>query len=142
MFRNEIECIYKSHCIPPHSTSPTMFRLSCYGIGPTFFTTHITSMAIQPILRIISVTGYSNKLIHYICIILHLIVAKSIFCVKRRSHVDTIEPHLIGINLFMPETTILIAWMRVKLTTQQINCFLILLIFRLFINTEKEFPGI
>ena len=142
MFRNKIQRIYKCHCIPAHSTSPAMLRLSGDRICPTFLATDVTGMTVKTVLGVISMAGYCNKLIDNILIILYTVVTKSIFGIERCSHINAIQPHLIGINFLMPETSILIAWMGIELATQQVYSFLIFLIFRLFINTKQEFTRV
>ena len=119
-----------------------MFRLAGNRIGPTLLTTYVTCVTIQVVLRIISMTGCHQELIDNIGIILYLIIAKCIFCIKGSTHINAIQPYLIRINLLMPKTTVCIAGMLIKLTSHQSKRFLVFLIFCLFVNAEYKLAGV
>ena len=86
-------------------------------------------------------TGTSDKLVDYICIVLRKIITECILRVERSSHVNSVQPHLVGINLFVPETTVLIARLSFKLAIKQVERFLIFRILGLLIDTEKDFSN-
>ena len=86
--------------------------------------------------------GHCDKLIDNISIIIHTVVTVSILRIKWLPHIKPIQPHLILINLLVPETAIGITRMRIQLTAQQIQCFLVFLVLSLLINTEKHLAGI
>ena len=87
-------------------------------------------------------TSHCNKLIDNISIIIHTVVTVSILRIKWLPHIKPIQPHLILINLLVPETAIGITRMRIQLTAQQIQCFLVFLVLSLLVNTEKHLSGI
>ena len=142
MLRNKFEHIHQCHRIPSHCTSPCMFRLSGHRVRPTLSAAYIARMTIKTIFRIIRMTGTSDKLVDYICIVLRKIITECILCVERSSHVNSVQPHLVGINLFMPKTTVLITRLSFKLAIKQVERFLIFRILGLLIDTEKDFSGV
>ena len=99
-------------------------------------------MTVHIIFRVVSMTGRHQELIDNIRIIVYLIVTESIFRIERRSHINTIQPYLIWINLLMPKATVGIPGMFIELTSHQCKRFLIFLIFRLFIDAEYKFTGV
>ena len=48
-----------------------------------------------------------------------------ILCIERGTHVETVEPHLVGINFLVPEASFFGAGMRAELITQMISRFLV-----------------
>ena len=142
MLRNKLQRINQSHRIPPHRTSPSVLGLSRDGIRPTFGAAHVRRMAIKPVLWIVCVAGTGHKLIDYIRISLRKIITERIFRVERSSHINAVQPHLMRVNLFVPEAAIRIARLPFELAVKQIERFLILRILRLLINTEKDFTGV
>ena len=83
MLRNKFEHIHQCHRIPSHCTSPRMFRLSGHRVRPTFGAAYIARMTIKTIFRIVRMTGTSDKLVDYICIVLRKIITECIFAMSR-----------------------------------------------------------
>ena len=94
----------------------------------------------SPLLGTETIAG--DKLIDDVCIILRAIITESILCIKRSSHIKSVQPHLMRINFLVPKTAIIITGLSFKLAVKQIERFLVFRIFGLLINTEKNFPGI
>ena len=87
-------------------------------------------------------TCHRNILVYDVRIVLHTIIPVSVFRIKRRTHIDTVQPHLVRIHLLMPESAILIARMSVELAAQQVESFPVLLLLRLLIDAEQELARI
>ena len=142
MLRNKLQGVDQRHREPPHGTSPCMSRLAGFLIRPFLRFLFIPRMTIQTGLRVVSMLSHHLKLANHILIILRTIVAECVFRVKRRSHINAIQPHLMRINHFMPETTFLGTRLRYQLSTHILHRPFIFLLFGLFVDTEIDFPRI
>src|SRR5262245_30676209 len=61
-----------------------------------------------------------------------------VFGVKRLSHVQTIEPHLGGVDLLVPKATFGSARVRPELRPQQTGSLTVFVLFRILIKKEKH----
>ena len=73
---------------------------------------------------------------------LRLVVAVSVFRQVRHAHIDAVQPHLVRIDLLMPETSVLVPGLPVELGTNQVQSFLILRVFRLLVDAEQDLARI
>jgi len=72
----------------------------------------------SPLLGTETIAG--DKLIDDVCIILRAIITESILCIKRSSHIKSVQPHLMRIYLFMPEPSVFITRLSGKLAIEQV----------------------
>ena len=119
-----------------------MQRTTCHRVGPTLLAADVAGMFEQIRLRVVRMAGGHQELIDHVLISIHFIVAIGIFGIEGSTHVHAIEPHLVRIDLLVPETSIGIARLSIELASKQVQCFLVLHIFGLFIDAEKDFPRI
>ena len=67
-----------------------------------------------------------EELVKDIWIVLLVIKACLIFHIKWLSHIKSIKPNLIRINLLVPEVALFCSWLTLKLSINNINCLAIL----------------
>ena len=99
-------------------------------------------MAVESRCRVVGVSCADHKLTNDVLIVFGPVVAERIFGIERRTHVDAVQPHLVRVDQLVPESPFLGAWLTGELCTEHVKRFLILDVFRLFVNTEKDFTSV
>src|SRR5574344_1781997 len=99
-------------------------------------------MTIKSVGRVIGMSCNNKKLIEYILIILRTVISESIFSVEWGCHVDTVQPHLVGINQLKPEPTFACTRLASQLGAKHLHCFPVLFIFCPLIHPEENFSSV
>ena len=94
--------IRQRHKEPSFCPEPYPGAAAGYRIRPVRLTAYIASMQVQPCLFVPQQAVGALKLVHDI-IPPVLTVFRQAFCVKMHSHVKAVQPHLVGVNVLMPE---------------------------------------
>ena len=111
-------------------------------IGPTLTTAHVARMLIEIGRRVVGMMGSHQELIDDIGIIIHAAVAVGILGIEGGTHVDTVKPHLMGIDFLVPEASIVITGMIVELASHQVKRLAVLLLFGAIIDAEDKLTGV
>ena len=83
---------------------------------------------------------YQDDLVSHIVKSFRFVERLGELSVERRRHIDAIKPHLVGINLFVPEATCARTRVRMQLFSQQVGCLLVTLVASLVVQREQRFP--
>ena len=94
-------------------------------VGPTLLLALIPGMAVKACLGIICALGNEDELVCYMVPCLSLILpgeeSVDIFRAERLCHEQSVEPHLMRIDLLMPISTLACARMGCKLLPQSVS---------------------
>ena len=85
---------------------------------------------------------HQNKLPGYIIKVGVFMKCCGILGIERLSHVETIEPHLMRIDLFVPEPTVRRSRMRLQLLTKQCGSFPVFFLTCHFVKQQQAATGI
>ena len=126
---NIFQSIYQSHKPPTNTTSPEIRRMASFRISPALATVLIPCMIIKSGLGIVCMLMAESELFNSLINPFRTIKFSSISSHKRRSHIQSIQPHLIGIYFFMPKTSICCTRLLFQLIYQILDSQFIFLLF-------------
>src|SRR5918995_3196675 len=106
IFGNVIQNIYQGHGVPAHGSAPEFRRLSRKRISPMLLFTFIPSMVKQASFRISCMVLHPYKLIEDVVKVLHRAKYLRILGIKKVTHIKSVEPHLIGVPMFVPKAAL------------------------------------
>src|SRR5437660_3842099 len=101
-----IQYIDQSHSVPSDCPAPKVRRLSSPRIGPTLLSGFVPAVIEQARISIARMQVHQRKLFRDVVEICILMQSLRILRVERLGHVQAIKPHLIGIDLLVPEATV------------------------------------
>ena len=126
---NIFQSIYQSHKPPTDTTSPEIWGMTGFRISPSLTPILIPCMIIKSSLGVISMLMAESELFNSLINPFRMIEFSSISSHKRRSHIQSIQPHLIRIYFFMPKTSICCTRLFFQLIYQILNSQFIFLFF-------------
>ena len=107
LLREIVQHLHKGYGIPSVRTSPRMFGETCFRIAPEHRTGLVPCMAEEAGILVQSVLSTGYELMDDICkqriLLLLRGISLCIFGIERECHIETVEPHLMRIDLLVPE---------------------------------------
>ncbi len=100
--RKPVQHIDQRHGIPAHRPSPGLGRETGLRICPLHLLRLVPPMSQKPGLRIAHVLIHQQQLLRNVVEILRLLKGDGVLGAKGRCHVRSVQPHLVGIDLFVP----------------------------------------
>src|SRR5690349_11581934 len=82
----------------------------------------VPRVIIETGLWVAQVSRNEEELAHHIVHRCGISMARRVFRIERLGHVQSIEPHLLWIDLLVPETTLGSSWLRGELLAQRVRC--------------------
>ena len=144
-FGQKFQSIDHTHHVPTQSAAPAMRRLTGFGIAPEHRFAFVPTMTIHLRGRIVGMLTHYNELTGHIFEISSLLLGGNklmhIFSIIRSAHIQTIQPHLMRINLLVPETAVLRTRMRHQLRKERIHRNFVASLAMTFVHIEKHLAG-
>src|SRR2546421_8748140 len=106
VFRKVVESIDERHRVPTDRAGPEIWRQSRLRICPALLFRLIPTVIEKTSFRIARVRFHPDELP---CDVIEgrvVVKGSSVLRVERLAHVQAVEPHLVRINLLMPEATL------------------------------------
>src|SRR5690606_9967193 len=125
--REVLNRIDKCHAEPPQRTAPEIWRTPGRLVSPSLLAGLIPTMIQQPRLIVTAMPLHQHKLGRNIVKNLLFTEEPCIFSIKWLPHIQTVQPHLMRIDLFVPEPSFRRPGMRTELVTQQGSCLIVFL---------------
>ena len=122
-----------------------MGRLPGGLVAPEHFARIVVGVAVKPRRGVIGMRGHDDELIHDVVDSLLVLapgeVPHGILGVERLGHVQPVEPHLVRVDLLVPESPVGVAGLRLQLGVERVERHLIAHVSRAVVQFEKGASG-
>ena len=108
------------------------------GVRPFLIFALVPSVIEQTGLWVSGVPLNSDDLMSHIVEPCRLVESRGELGIERGGHIDTVQPHLVGIDLLVPEAPFLSAWMGPQLLPQQRSSLFVALVTGGFVQEEQQ----
>ena len=98
-----VQSVQQCHGVPSQGSEPEIPGKPRLPVTPEHFPAGIISVIIQPRLPVPHILYHIGKLAENVIVMLPLIEFGLIFHIKGLPHIHTVQPHLVGIDLLVPE---------------------------------------
>ena len=132
-----LEYVGHGHHIPSVGASPGMPAASGDAVGPVHLPALVPAVAVEAGGVVVGVAGHYDELAYHVGGHV-LAVATAIFGHERRAHVEPVEPHLVRVDLLVPESALARARMGAHLCPQQVGGLAEALFVGLVVEVEQE----
>ena len=122
-----------------------MGRLAGGPVAPEHFARIVVGVAVKPRGGVVGVRGHDDELVHDV-VDSFLVpgpgeVPRGILGVERLGHVQSVEPHLVRVDLLVPEAPVGVAGLLLQLGVERVERHLIAHVARAVVQFEKGAPG-
>ena len=128
--REPVQHVHQRHAIPAHRPRPHLGAQAGRLVRPRHLFRFVPPMPQQPGLLVAHVRVHQQQLLGNVVEVLRLLEGRSVFRTKRLRHVRAIQPHLVGINLFVPVASAHRARLHSQLIVQELRRLRVLLLLR------------
>ena len=136
--RKVIKHIDERHRVPANGTSPEIGRPSRFGISPLLLSAFVVTVIKQARFGIDEVFFDQGELPGNIIKVFRLLIENFVFSVKRRGHVQTVEPHLVRVSLLVPKAVLLCAGLAGELSAERVGGFTVLVATGFGLLTQRQ----
>ncbi len=116
--------------------------LPCHWVRPGHLPGCIIGVPVESCCRITGVGCGYQKLVDHVQKILRPVIPESIFGIKGSSHVEAVEPHLVRVDLLVPETALRSSGLGFELLPECMDHLLIYRIPRQVVEQEDHLAGV